>query len=58
MKLTKEQKEIIKQDIIDLKYLSKMYEKQGKYDKASGCLEEMNQLMQKLGGVKNEQQNN
>lgn len=54
MKLTKKQKEIIKQDIIDLKYLSEMYEKQGKYDKASGCLEEMNQLMQRLGGVENE----
>ena len=54
MKLTKKQKEIIKQDIIDLKNLSNMYEKQGKYDKASGCLEEMNQLKQKLGGEINE----
>ena len=50
MKLTKKQKEIIKQDIIDLGYLVEMYSKEKKIEKASECLNELNELQKKLKG--------
>ena len=50
MKLTKRQREIIKQDIIDLKNLANMYASQNKFEKASNCLKEMQELKAKLEG--------
>jgi hypothetical protein len=48
MKLTKKQREIMKQDIIDLGYLVEKYSKEKKFAKASECLKEMEQLQKKL----------
>ena len=50
MKLTKKQKEIIKQDVIDLGMLVDMYSKQKQFEKASNCLKEMQELQSKLKG--------
>ena len=52
MKLTKREKDIIKQDIIDLGMLADMYAKQMKFEKASNCLKEMQELQLKLKGGK------
>ena len=48
MKLTKKDKEIIKQDIIDLGNLIDKYCKEKKFAKASECLKEMERLQKKL----------
>lgn len=48
MKLTKKEKEIMKQDIIDLGYLVEKYAKEKQFAKASECLKEMNELQRKL----------
>ena len=50
MKLTQKQREIIKQDIMDLGYLIDKYSKEKQFEKASNCLEEMRQLQNKLKG--------
>jgi len=50
MKLTKKEKEIIRQDIIDLGYLIDKYSKENKFEKASECLKEMQELQKKLKG--------
>lgn len=55
MKLTKKEKEIIRQDIIDLGYLVERYAKEKQFAKASECLKEMNKLQNKLKGGKNEE---
>ena len=52
MKLTKKEKEIIKQDIIDLGNLVEMYSKQKHFEKASNCLKEMQELQLRLKGGK------
>lgn len=52
MKLTKKEKDIIRQDIIDLDYLASMYAKQKQFEKASNCLKEMQELKEKLGVIK------
>ena len=52
MKLTKKEKEIMKQDIIDLGYLVEKYAKEKQFAKASECLKEMNELQRKLKEVK------
>lgn len=48
----KKQKEIIKQDIIDLEYLVAWYLKQKQFEKASNCLKEKQELENKLKGGK------
>ena len=48
MKLTKKEKEIMKQDIIDLGYLVEKYAKEKQFAKASECLKEMEKLQKKL----------
>ncbi|MBR5227542.1 MAG: hypothetical protein IKV94_02785 [Clostridia bacterium] len=50
--MTKKEREIIKQDIIDLGYLEEMYSKQKQFQKASECLKERQQLESKLKGGK------
>ena len=52
MKLTKKEKEIIKQDIIDLGYLVERYSSEKQFAKASECLREMNELQKKIKGGK------
>lgn len=54
MKLTKKEKEIIKQDILDLGYLVEKYSKEKQFHKASECLKEMNELQRKIRGDENE----
>lgn len=48
MKLTKKEKEIIKEDIKDLRFLVKKYTREGKENKASECLKELAQLEEKI----------
>ena len=48
MKLTKKEKEIMRQDIIDLGYLVEKYAKEKQFAKASECLKEMEKLQKKL----------
>lgn len=48
MKLTKKQKEIMKQDIIDLGYLVEKYSKEKQFQKASECLSEMRKIQSRL----------
>lgn len=50
--MTKKEKEIIKQDIIDLDYLANMYSSQKQFQKASECLKEKQELESKLKGGK------
>lgn len=51
MKLAKKQKEIMKQDIIDLGYLVEKYSKEKQFHKASECLTEMHKIQNKLKEV-------
>ena len=48
MKLTKNDKRIIKEDIRDLKYLAEKYAKEGKFSKAADCEKEREELKKKL----------
>ena len=50
--MTKKEKEVIRQDIIDLGMLVEMYSKQKQFEKASNCLKEMQELQLKLKGGK------
>jgi len=50
--MKRKEKEIIKQDIIDLGYLVDMYSKNKQFEKASNCLKEMQELQLKLKGGK------
>ena len=54
MKLTRKEKEIIRQDIIDLGYLIERYSKDKQFHKASECLKEMEKLQKKLRADANE----
>lgn len=51
MKLSKKDKEILKEDIEGLKYLIKMYTKEGKLAKAAACEKEMEEIKTKLKGA-------
>lgn len=48
----KKDKEILKQDIVDLGYLIDKYTKEGQFHKASECLTEMREIQEKLKGKK------
>lgn len=48
MKLTKNDKRIIKEDIETLKFLISKYTKEKKFEKASNCMEELNKLKKEL----------
>lgn len=52
MKLSKKDKEILKEDIEGLKYLIKMYTKEGKLGKASDCQKELDEIQKKVKGRK------
>lgn len=47
-KLSKKEKEILKEDIRDLKWLAEKYRMEGKASKAADCESEMAQLQRKL----------
>lgn len=47
----KDKKRILKEDIADLKVLIKQYSKECKFDKASNCMKELEELKQKLKEV-------
>lgn len=49
-KLSKKDKEILKEDIRDLEFLAKKYAKEKKFTKAADCESEMAKLQKKLGG--------
>lgn len=49
-KLGKKEKEILKEDIRDLKWLAEKYRMEGKASKAADCENEMAQLQRKLKG--------
>ena len=51
------EREIIKQDILDLEYLIRMYCKDKKFEKASECLKEKEKLQKKLRRESNEKEN-
>lgn len=55
MKLTKKQKEIMKEDIRDLNYLIDTYIKENKFEKASECLKELRSIEDKLIGHRNKE---
>ena len=48
MKLSEEQKRILRQDVTDLGYLIDKYTKEGQFQKASECLTEMREIQEKL----------
>ena len=48
MKITKNEKRIIKEDIADLKMLKEMYAKKGKMDKVADIEKEINEFQKKL----------
>lgn len=48
MKLSKKEREIMKQDVIDLGNLIELYIKEKKFEKASECLKEMEKIQKKL----------
>ena len=50
MKLTKEERAILKQDVADLDMLIKKYSKEKKFAKASECLKEMEKIQKRLKG--------
>lgn len=50
MKLTKEERAILKQDVADLDMLIKKYIKEKKFEKASECLKEMEKIQKRLKG--------
>lgn len=50
MKLSENDKRIIREDIRDLKWLIEKYNNEGKHDKARACEIEMEQLKKKLKG--------
>lgn len=49
-KLSAKDKRIIKEDIEGLKYLIKLYQQEGKLDKAAQCETELEELKRKLKG--------
>lgn len=48
MKLSKKDKEILKEDIEGLKYLIEMYTKEGQLSKASDCQKELDEIQKRL----------
>ncbi|MBQ6631607.1 MAG: hypothetical protein IJH55_05685 [Romboutsia sp.] len=49
-KLSTRDKQIIREDIEGLKYLIKLYQQEGKLDKAAQCETELEELKRKLKG--------
>lgn len=49
-KLSARDKQIIREDIEGLKYLIKLYQQEGKLDKAAQCETELEELKRKLKG--------
>ena len=49
-KLTKKEKDILKEDIMDLEFLARKYAKEKKFGKAADCESEKAKLQKKLGG--------
>lgn len=50
MKLTKNDKRIIKEDIQTLEMLIKKYSSEKKFEKATECMKELEDMKQKLNG--------
>lgn len=53
MKISKDDKRIIKEDIQDLKFLINNYIKEGKFDKARSCELELESLKKRLKDKEN-----
>ena len=49
-KLTNKEKQILREDIKDLKWLAERYKAEGKLNKSADCESEMNKLQKRLRG--------
>lgn len=56
MKLTKEERAILKQDVEDLQYIIKEHIKARKFEKANECMKEMEKIQKRLKGEQYEKE--